>query len=110
MKDRLKFYLLKIDLEIQENPENVIHFCRRGSLYMQMQNFPKANADFRYTLELIEKGFLITEKDKFVGRLKGNIKFTEKPLPWSKIGPKNLSNSALTFFLIDRFGDIRYKF
>lgn len=110
LKDRLKFYLLKIDLEIHENPENALHFCRRGSLYMQMQNFPKANADFRHANELIEKGFQITEKDKFSERLKSNISFTQKPLPWSKNGPKNLSKSTLTFFLIERFGNIRYQF
>lgn len=75
-----------------------------------MQNLPKARDDFRYALALIENGFRVTEKEKLVSNILMNIKFTEKPLPWSGKGPKDYSKSAMFYFLVVWFGDKRYNF
>ncbi|MGV8111826.1 MAG: hypothetical protein AB2L17_02855 [Lentimicrobium sp.] len=110
IKDKLKFYLMKIELAIRENPYDPLNYCRRGSIYQRMQDFPKANKDFKYAIKLIEDGHPVYKKDELISRLILNIKYTEKPLPWSKKGPKDLSKSALTFFLIERFGNLRSQF
>lgn len=110
MKEKWRFYLMKVEREIEENPLEPLFYCRRGSIYQRMQDFPKANENFRYALKLINDGHYVTNKEELKSLLLENIKYTEKPLPWSKNGAKNLSNSVFTFFLIERFGYRRTNF
>lgn len=110
IQEQITFYLYKIELEINEQPDNPMLYCRRGSLYQKLQDFPKAYDDFRHALSLIDEGWPIPEKEKILSKLALNIRFTQKPLPWSKNGPMDHSGNAFYYFLIERFGDMRYQF
>jgi hypothetical protein len=105
------FYELgKIQNLIKENPSNPILYCRRGSIYQNCQNFIDANLDFRKALEMVKNGAPVAKKEELINTIIMNLKYTEKPLPWSRRGPKDLSNSWLVYFLIERFGGKRNNF
>jgi len=109
IKEKNEFHLLKIEQALMLEPDNPILYCIRGSIYQRSQNFILANIDYKKALSMI------TDKTEYKGKnlksiLFGNIKYTEKPHPWVKGGPKDLSNSGLAYYLIDRFGYLRYNF
>lgn len=110
LKEKNLFYLLQVNQLIDEDPENPFHYCRRGSIHINMQNLIKARDDFRHALSLFDNGFNIVDKEKIVSQVLITIKYAEKPLPWSRKGPKDYSGSAMFYFLVDRFGGKRYNF
>lgn len=110
IKEKFLFNLKQVNQLIEKDPGNALYYCRRGSINMKMQNLVKARDDFRYALTLIDNGFPAANREMLVSNILLNIKFTEKPLPWSGKGPKDYSKSAMFYFLVDRFGDLRYHF
>lgn len=110
IKNRYSYELDKIQSLIDKNPANPILYCKRATIHQIAQNFIDANLDYRKALEMVKNGAPVDRRDDFERKVIGNISYTAKPLPWSKNGPKNMSNSWLVFFLIDRFGDKRYNF
>jgi len=81
--------------------------------------FISATDDFAKALIMIDNGSKIIDietgieisniKDIREGIL-ANLSYCKKPLPWSKNGPKNLSNNAIVFVLIERLGNKRQIF
>ena len=110
MRERIQFYIEKMDQEINQMPGNALLFCRRGALYQELQDFPKANLDFRRAIDLINNGYPVDRKDEMLNNLNLNLQYTENPLPWTKNGPKDFSNSSSTYFLIKGFGKRRVSF
>lgn len=110
LKERNLYEFEKNQLEIEKNPNSAILFCKRGTFYQIGQNFILANLDYRQALDMIEKDASFENKEEIKAKLKMNIKYTVKPLPWSKNGPKDLSRNWLAFFLIERLGDRRFNF
>ena len=117
MKKRLNYNLMKIENELTLNPNNPLVYCRRATIYQILQNFVKAKTDYTKALQLIDLGYKAMNEDKeiqinekFITNIHQNIGYVNKPLPWSKNGPKDLSNSWLTFFLIERLGNTRTNF
>jgi hypothetical protein len=105
--ERTEWDLRKVEAKIKEDPLNPHLLCGRGTLYHLRQDFNSANLDYNRALELIDsKG---NNKD-LVGKIKLNITYTEKPLPWSSGTPKDSSKNFLLYFLIDRLGNKRYNF
>jgi hypothetical protein len=74
------------------------------------QNLKSADFDFRKALDMIRKGFPIENKDEIESKLLMNLRYTQKPLPWSKSGPKDYSKNWFMYFLIERLGARRYNF
>lgn len=108
LKERLSYELEKIEVEININAKTPILLGKRGTLYLKEQNFLKANLDFREALKMNNNN-LLDKDEELAAKLKVNIGYTEKPLPWSKGGPKDLSNSWITYWLIDGFGESRFN-
>jgi len=116
LKEDIEYHLFKINEEILNDRYNPLLYAKRGSMYQMIQDFPKANNDFYKALSLLNVG----EKPRYKGKepivndfeesLLKNIKYTEKPHPWVKYGPRDLSNNWFAFFLIERFGYKRRNF
>jgi len=111
LKEKMNFYLLKIDKELETDPNDPFTFCIRATIFQIMQNFSKAKEAYIQALMLIDAGYpLIDDPQKIKSIIRRNIKYVEKPLPWSKGPVKDLSNSWFTRFLIIRFGNQRTNF
>ena len=110
LKEECEFYLSKIELELKEKPDNPVLLCKRGTIFQMTQNFLKANLDFKTALFMINNGAKVANRDELINKIEMNISYTEKPLPWRKKDPKDLSNNWLAFFLIKRLGGKRYNF
>jgi len=111
LKEKMNFYLLKIEMELEKDPNNPFAFCIRATIFQIMQNFSKAKEDYLQALMLIDAGYPLSDDPQEIKSIiRGNIKYIEKPLPWSKGPVKDLSNSWFTRFLIIRFGNQRTNF
>ena len=110
VKEESEFYLEKVERGLKEYPDNPILFCVRGSIFQTRQNFLKANLDFNTALHMINNGAKVADREDLINKIEMNISYTEKPLSWTKNGPKDLSKSWFTYFLIERLGHRRVNF
>jgi hypothetical protein len=110
MSEKNNFYLLQIEQKIIDNPKNPILYCSRGTIFMRIQNLPKAREDFRRALLLVEEGVQVIDQEKLIKNILLNITYTEKPLPWSKNCPKDYTGNTMFYFLVVRFGAMRFNF
>lgn len=110
LKDRTDYELDKIQFKIESDPDNPLLYCKRGTIHQMGQNLKSADLDFRRALDMIRKGFPIENKVDVESKLLMNLRYTEKPLPWTKSGPKDYSNNWFMYFLIERLGGRRYNF
>lgn len=109
-REKILFLIYKTQTELEKKPNDPFFICRRGSLYMQLLNFPEAINDFNMAMALINQGYFVPDKEDVLKKLQININYCRKPLPWSKKGPLNYAGNGIYYFLIDRLGDIRYNF
>ena len=109
LKEKNEFHLYKVEEYLSKSPDIPTLYCVRGSIYQTSQNFILANRDFKIALSMIDDNTLYNGKN-LKSIILGNIHYTEKPLPWSKGRVKDLSDSWITFFLIERFGNRRFNF
>ena len=110
IKDRYFFELDRVQTLIDKNPANPILYCKRGTVHQIAQNFLDANLDYRKALEMVRNGAPVARREDLERTIILNIKYTEKPLPWLKKGPKNMSNNWVAFLLIEQLGGKRNIF
>ena len=110
IKEQVEYELFKINKQIEETPNNPILYAKRGNLYQDIQNFPEAKSNFIKAKSMIIALRDKNVNDKFLPHLELNLNYIEKPHPWAKSGVRDSSNSLISFFLIERFGNLRYYF
>ena len=119
IKEKTEYFIRELETKYINKTYDTFYYIQRGSYFMQRQDFISATDDFAKALIMIDNGSKIIDIETGIeiSNIKviregilANLSYCKKPLPWSKNGPKDLSNNAIVFVLIERLGNKRQIF